>query len=848
MRRFFDPASIAVIGASERPAGLGGVVLQNLITGEFPGSLYAVNPHAGDSVLGIPCSADIASLPEVPELAIVCTSPRRIPGIVSELGEKGVKAVSIVMGGLSQSAPADGSRLGQVLEWSQGLLGLSLDSGKTLKEATWEAAQPYDMRILGPNSIGAIVPRNRLNASYSHCPVADGSVAFAGQSGVLALAMLDWAVGRELGFSHLTSVGDSLDVEISDVLEYLAEDFGTRAILLHLEEVSNGRRFVSALRAAARNKPVIVMKSRRTPTTEASPRAGILDRDLVYEAVFRRAGVLRVDRSDVLFNALETLNRTRRLLGERLAILCNGIGPALLAADHLLREGGQLAQLGEPSCRALAERLPGQASRANPVDISAAATPEHFVAAVEILLADESVDAVLILHVPTLIAPPLDTAQAVTSQLGDTLKPVLTCWMGLATARPARSAFDAAGISTFDSPEQSVDAFMHMVKYRRNQDLLDQSPRPLDAPQHPGIGKREIWALVGRALGEGRTVLTEQESMQAIAAAGIALDRRNRSDANVAYQSLQTVLGITRDEVFGPLLYLGTGDDPASAFSQRRVGLPPLNLNLAKLIVDSTAIGSELDNFSSDPEAIRDSIAEILVRLGQLVIEVPAIAELRLVPLLTRRSLAVVNRASITLGPRRETAITPYPAELEETLTLPRSGREVLLRPIRAEDAPAHAAFGLRLSPESIRYRFFGPRSGFTQHQLAQFTQIDYAREMAFIASSKKPDGDWETLGVVRTWTDPDNVSAEFAVIVGDEMRGEGLGYALMRKIIEYTRRRGTLEIFGSVLPDNKAMLRLADKLGFSNRYSTAEQVQIVSQRLNEPTDDWQRERLATAR
>lgn len=278
------------------------------------------------------------------------------------------------------------------------------------------------------------------------------------------------------------------------------------------------------------------------------------------------------------------------------------------------------------------------------------------------------------------------------------------------------------------------------------------------------------------------------------------------------------------------------------------MGLPPLNLNLAQQIVDSTAIGSELDNFSSDPQAIRASMAEILVRLGQLVIEVPAIAELRLVPLLTGRNEAVVNRAAITLGPRRETAITPYPAELEETISLPRSGREVLLRPIRAEDAPAHAAFGLRQSPESIRYRFFGPRSGFTQHQLAQFTQIDYAREMAFIASSRNADGDWETLGVVRTWTDPDNVCAEFAVMVDDGLRGEGLGYALMRKIIEYTRRRGTLEIFGSVLKDNAAMLRLADKLGFSNRYSATERARIVSLRLNEPSDDWQRERLAAER
>jgi acetyl-CoA synthetase (ADP-forming)/acetyltransferase len=485
-----------------------------------------------------------------------------------------------------------------------------------------------------------------------------------------------------------------------------------------------------------------------------------------------------------------------------------------------------------------------QASPANPLDLSAAATPEHFAAALEILRTDPETDAVLLLHVPTRIAPPLETAAAVAPTIKGMAKPVLTCWIGLETARAARAACDEADVSTFDSLEQAVDAFMHMAEYRRNQDLLDQNAR---SPAGLEIGEddnRRIWALIGQARAEGKEQLTRSQSLTVIASAGIAVDRSSRSDADLALRPVQTVMGVTRDPVFGPLLYLGTGKDPASTLSQRRVGLPPLNLNQGRMLVDSTAIHIGPDSVSDDPESARESLAEVLVRLGQLIIEVPAIAEVKLVPLVAENGDALVASAEITLGPRRETAITPYPDELEETIRLSRSDRDVVLRPIRGEDAPAHAAFALRQSPESIRYRFFGPRSGFTQHELAQFTQIDYAREMAFIATSENSDGKPETLGVVRTWTDPDNISAEFAVIVDDSMRGEGLGHTLLTKIIDYTRQRGTLEIRGTVLSDNKPMRNLAKKLGFSSRYSPGEQAHIVSLLLNEPTDDWQRQRL----
>ncbi len=832
MKHFFDPESIAVIGASERQNSLGGTVLGNLLETGYPGNLYAVNPKGKETTLGVRRFEDVKSLPEVPELAIVCTSPVRIPSIVNELGKKGVKAVLIVMGGLSMKSVKN-------------VLGLKLESGKTLKEETWKVAQSYDMRIMGPNCVGTVVPRHRLNASYAHCMVEQGSVAYAGQSAVMALATIDWAKGRDIGFSYLTSVGDSLDVDIADVVEYLAEDFSTRAILVHIEELDSGQRFVSALRAAARNKLVIVLKSRLAPQPDrATEQVNLMpvDSDAVYDAVLQRAGVLRVERSGELFNALETLSRMRRLYGERLAIVSNGIGPAWLASDQLRRNGGLLAELREQTADALRECLSPMATIDNPVDVSAIATPDDFLRTLEILRGAEEVDAVLLIHVPTLAAASRETADIIAPLAQQMVKPVLTCWMGLETARVGREALDAADVSTFDTPEQAVVAFMHMAHYRRNQALLDQTPQSIGGLAGNCVDSGAVWAVVGPARNERRTELDEAESLRVVEAAGIPLAPDVERPDIDGLRSLNLGMGIFRDPVFGPLLFFGGDGETAD----RQVGLPPMNANLAYLLIDSSDAGRALADYSSDPERDRETLAAMLLRLSDLVIEVPAIAGLVMTPMLVDPSGVAVHGASVTIGERRETAILPYPAELEETVTLPQSGREIVLRPIRAEDAPAHAAFGQRQSAESIRLRFFGPRSGFTQHELAQFTDIDYAREMAFIATADNADGVAETYGVVRTWTDPDNTSAEFAILVDGALRGDGLGSLLMQKMIDYTRRRGTLELRGTVLPDNRPMKKLANKMGFESHYSSDEQAVVVRLRLNEPTDEWQRERLET--
>ena len=309
--------------------------------------------------------------------------------------------------------------------------------------------------------------------------------------------------------------------------------------------------------------------------------------------------------------------------------------------------------------------------------------------------------------------------------------------------------------------------------------------------------------------------------------------------------SIKLHAGITRDPLFGPLVLFGAGGNPHIVRADRQVGLPPLNPVFARDLLASSITHPLLDEHSLDLERDRDTLCRLLIRLGQLVIDVPAIRGVEINPVLLNREGVVALDGQIDIADPAPTVLPPYPAELSTTHTLPRSGREVEIRPIRGEDEPAHLDFFRRLSPETIRLRVFSPRTHLSHEELAVLTQIDYAREMAFIATAPDESGTPETLGVVRAWTDADNIRSEFAVVVRDDQRGEGLGRLLMTLLIEYLRDRGVLQLAGTVLPENQPMQRLAKHLGFESTYMDDEEAVLVHLLLNEPREDWQRERLA---
>jgi len=456
--RMFKPRSIALIGASARPNAIGNVVLRNLLRAGFAGKIMPVNPREAE-IQGLPAYKDIASLPMAPDLAVIATPPDAVPGLIGALGERGTRAAVIITAGFAE-------------------LG---ERGKALQQQTLDISRPHLLRLVGPNCVGIMVPGIGLDASFSHMAPRKGDLAFISQSGAMITAVLDWAAARAIGFSHVVSLGDMADVDFGDVLDYLATDKDTRAILLYVEAIKEARKFLSAARAAARLKPVLVVKVGRfaeAARAVASHTGALAGSDAVYDTAFRRAGMLRVDDMGELFEAVETLALTRPQPGNRLAILTNGGGPGVLATDALIGLGGNLAEVSPATLATLDTLLPRTWSRGNPVDIIGDADATRYAAALSALLADNQNDAILVLNCPTALAEPVAAAKAVieTVKRSETRRNVLTCWLGEETAGAARRLFSQAGLPTYQTPDSAVRGFMHGVQYRRNQQLMMETP------------------------------------------------------------------------------------------------------------------------------------------------------------------------------------------------------------------------------------------------------------------------------------------------------------------------------------------------------------------------------------
>ena len=862
------PTSIAVVGASTRPNSVGATVIHNLLMGGFAGPVMPVNPKY-QAVAGVLAYPDVASLPVAPDLAVICTPPATVPPLIAELGQRGAKAAIVLTAGLDSGAAS-------------------------LQQQMLDAARPHLLRVLGPNCLGLLVPEIGLNASFAHTHAAPGKLAFISQSGALCTAVLDWARAAGIGFSHFISLGNGADVDFGDLLDYLGSEPSTRAILLYIESIRHARKFMSAARAAARNKPLIAIKAGRFPegARAATSHTGALaGADDVYDAALRRTGMLRVFETDDLFDAVETLARTRPLRGDRLAILTNGGGPGVLATDALVGRGGHLAELAPETILQLDGVLPATWSRGNPVDIIGDAPGKRYADALQILLKDPGVDAVLVMHTPTAIASGVDAARAVIGVARQAPRNVLTSWLGGESAAHARQLFAEAGLPSYDTPDKATRAFLHLVEYRRNQEMLMETPAsaPVDFSPDTGAARR----IVEVALGEERSLLSEHEAKEVLAAYGVPVvetriaatpdeaariaesigfpvalkilspDVTHKSDVGGVRLDLDTadavraaaeamrdrigrlapqasitgftvqsmvrrpnarelIVGAATDPTFGPIVLFGHGGTAVEAIGDRSIGLPPLNLALARHLIARTRVARLLHGYRDRPAADLNAVSLTLLQVSQLIVDLPEVVELDINPLFADEDGVValdarmkVARASGSGADRL--AIRPYPRELEEWVTL-RSGRRVLLRPIRPEDEPAHQRFHSRLTPEDIRFRFFGLVRNLPHSEMARFTQIDYDRQMAFIATATDEHGEPETLGVVRTVTDPDNVHAEFAINVRSDLKAQGLGFLLLDKMIRYCRGRGTAEIVGQVLTDNRTMLRLAQGLGFTSR------------------------------
>lgn len=871
LKSLFEPAAVAVIGASSRENSVGQVVLRNLAGAGFRGELLPVNPKY-DTLAGLRCYADIDELPRAPDLAVICTPAPTVPGIIAQLGARGTRAAIVISTGLGAVTGAD---------------------GKSLKQQMLEAARPYLLRILGPNCVGLLIPRIGLNASFAHTSARPGKIAFVSQSGALVTGMLDWASSRGIGFSAFVSIGDGADIDFGDMLDYLAGDAGTAAILLYIEDIRQARKFMSAARAAARSKPVLVVKAGRAPegaTAAASHTGALAGADDVYDAAIRRAGMVRVYSTAELFGTVETLARARPLCGDRLAIVTNGGGPGVMATDALVDSNGRLARLAEDTVRRLDAVLPATWSRANPVDIIGDAPAARYRAALEILLDDPGWDAILFIHAPTAVVSSAEIARTVLPLVTAASRNVVACWLGGETLDEARHLFATAGIPTYDTPEEAVAGFMQIVRHRRSQELLMQVPPA--APAGIRIDQARARTVLQAALAEGREMLSEPEAKALLEAYGIPTvatgvaadagdavrlaerigfpvavkvlspDITHKSDVGgvvldiaspeavrdavtamqqrlaalqpqarvrgFAVQAMarrpqahELIVGASCDPVFGPVILFGQGGIAVEVTADHAVALPPLNMALARELISRTRVARLLAGYRNRPPASFDAICDTLIRVSHLVTDLPEVVELDINPLLADGAGVLALDARVRLLPPPpgtsgldRLAILPYPDALEECISW--QGERVLLRPIQPEDAPQYAAFFQSLEPEDVRYRMFVRMRALSASQLARFTQIDYDREMAFVAVRADANGTSEILGEARAIADPDNLVAEFAIVVRSDLKGRGLGRILMGKLLNYCRAKGIGQVAGEALAHNARVLNLVRELGFS--------------------------------
>ena len=859
--RLLSPNSVAVFGASNRQGSVGATVWRNLRAGHFAGPIYAVNPkHA---VLdGAPVFAQAAHLPGAPDLALLCTPAHTVAQLIAELGALGTRAAIIVTAGLSAAQ----------------------------KQAALDAAKPYLMRLLGPNCIGLLSPHIGLNASFAHTDALPGELAFVSQSGALVTAVLDWAKSRGIGLSHLVSLGDHCDVDFGDLLDHLASDARTRSILLYVESVESPRKFMSAARAAARNKPVIVVKAGRAGNgvrAAASHTGALAGSDAVYDAAIRRAGMLRVDTLQDLFIAAETLARFRGNRSESLTIMTNGGGAGVMAADAAARSGITLAEPNEALLERLNAVLPANWSHANPIDIIGDAPIERYTDTLSALLADEAAGAVLFVHAPTAIVRSDDIARACLPLLRTTGPRVMSAWLGDAAVAQARQLFEQAGIPDYPTPEEAVRAFAMLQTYRCNQDTLIEAP---SASENPVPDVASAHRQLDAVLAEGREWLGEQEAKAVLKAygvpvvptlavpasaeaiflaarevgypvalkivsrdithksdvGGVRLDLRDQASLDHAVSEMlqavrtarpdaridgftvqpmvrrphaqEVIVGASIDSVFGPVILCGQGGTAVEVTADSAVALPPLNRSLARELVSRTRVSRLLAGYRDHPPARMDALYDVLIAVSQMLADLPQLAELDINPLYVDESGAIALDARIRVAARpvagaERFAILPYPSQWVRTLTW--NGREITLRPIRPEDEAQHRRFLEQLDPEDIRMRIFQTRRELPRSELARLTQIDYDREMAFIAEGSDAQGAPETLGVARTVSDPDRVEAEFAIIVRSDLKGAGLGKLLFAQLIEHARSRGIGRLVGIILRENTRMLNLARAMGF---------------------------------
>ncbi|MGQ9566118.1 MAG: bifunctional acetate--CoA ligase family protein/GNAT family N-acetyltransferase [Candidatus Bathyarchaeales archaeon] len=864
--KIFNPRRIAVIGASDRENSLGAKFLKNLIGVGYKGVVYPVNPFT-PTVQGITAYPSITKIPWQVDLAIIATPAHTVPQIVEECGKSGVAGIIISSAGFRETG----------------------EEGKALETQILKIKNQYGMRIIGPNSFGIMRPKARLNATFSNRTAIPGKIAFISQSAALCASGLDWASEAYLGFSAVVSTGSMLDVDFGDLIDYFGSDPQTRSIVLYMEAIKNARKFMSAARGFARAKPIVVVKAGRfNESVEPTfcHTGALCGEDAVYDAAFRRVGVVRVEAIGDLFKCAETLAMQPNPKGPNLTIITNAGGPAIIATDCLIAKGGKLSPLSSETVKALRSILPSYCSFTNPVDILEEATPERFRKVVETCFNDPNSNGFLILYTPQGATDPVSMAKTIVEISKQTTKPILTVLMGEDECWKARRILQKNGVPAFTTPEQAVSTFMYMYSYTQNLELLYQMPEEISVELSVPSVLREI---LRKAFNEGREVLTQPESFQFLEAykiptiktvvakspeeaetfssklgypvvmkalspqithktkaEGVILNIWSPAEVRAFFGELfervrdykpeaefqgvviqpmiqkhgyELLIGAKKDLQFGSVIIFGAGGIATELWKDIAIGFPPLNQVLARRLMEKTAIYKHL--MARGHLSNVRGLDEILVKFSQIVIDYPEIKEIDINPLIFDGTNAVAVDARIAIDKEKllhgfhsheHLVIAPYPKKYVCQWQL-KDGTTVLLRPIKPEDEPLLDELFKSLSEETMRLRFFQVIKDMTHETLTRYCNLDYDREVAIVAETQQDKR--RLIGVGRVILEPGGKNGEFAVVVGDQWQGHGLGSKLIDCIIQIGKDAGLETIYGYVISDNTKMINLCTKKGF---------------------------------
>lgn len=866
LHRIFNPESVAVIGASEKEGSVGFSIMKNLVTSDFKGEIFPVNPKRKD-IMGLGASADIQDIVSSVDMAVIATPIQMIPQIVESCGKAGLAGAVIVSSGGRETGV----------------------KGQQIEARILEKARKYNLRIIGPNCLGIVNTGIDLNASFAHLPPLPGKIAFLSQSGAVCTSVLDIANRENVGFSHFVSLGSMMDVDFGDMIDYLGSLYSVESIVMYMENITHIRNFMSAARAVSRLKPIIVLKSGRSKAgarAAASHTGAMAGEDAVYDAAFERAGILRVNEFEELFDCSEFLAKQRRPSGPGLSIISNAGGPGVMAADALASHGMEPAELSQATLEQLDKLLPENWSKGNPIDILGDTSPEAYIETAKICANAPETNALLLMCAPAGTMDTLNLAKGLAQYLKTVPCPVFTAWIGGENVDAARKHFNQVGIVTYDSAERAVRAFKNLYQYGRNIEMLHEIPIRTDTKLI--INRTKAQYIIEEAIARDEASLMETTAKDLLHSYGIptnptriadseemavkiseqmgfpvvlkicskdilhksdcngvALNLKGSNEVKAAYgrimknagdyapdadikgvsvqamlpaAEVELIIGAKKDDIFGPVILFGMGGILTEVLQDTSMGLPPLNRLLARQMIEKTKISKILKGFRNISKVNMAVLEELLIRTGRLMTDFPEIIGLDINPLMVRGGNITAVDARVLIAPAQipspmHLIISSYPWHYESRDTTV-DGHDFFIRPIRPSDADLLIDHFYSLSKRSVYMRFFSPLKQLSKSMLIKFTQVDYDREIALVAVFGEGRNK-KIVGVCRIIDYPEGTHAEFAMAISDEWQGKGIGASLLKQCLKAAQNKGIKQVMGLVLPENTQMQKLGKKLGF---------------------------------